>query len=145
MSESSFVSSLLNAEISFPWKTTNKIACITELRITHNRVDIVFFEETKDLQGGFIVAVEAKIKDWRKAIRQSYRNRLFADRVYVALPSEYASSAITNIAEFRRASVGLIVLDRNEVAKIYHHPPLNRQKSSLHSARAREALIAVSS
>ena len=135
------MSSLLATNIDFPWRTENRIHHTEELRVTRNRVDVVFFEEKENNEIGFVVAVEAKLKNWRQAIQQAYRDRLFADRVYVALPDRFASGAIENLSEFRRASIGLIVLT-DEEAKIYHHPPINRQRSSFHTLSVKTSLSA---
>jgi hypothetical protein len=142
MSEQKLVTSLLQETIGFPWRSEHKIRHTTELRITRNRADIVFFEETPDGDVGTIIAVEAKLKNWRQAIQQAYRDRLFADRVYVALPSEHASSAIENISQFRQTSVGLIIWE-DDRAKVYYHPPRNRSVSRWHVTAARSNLSAL--
>lgn len=109
--------------------------------MTCNRVDVIYFEKKGDSEVGFIAAVEAKLKDWRRALQQAHRDKLFADRVYVALPEKFSNSAISNIAEFRRASVGLIVVN-NVGAKTYYHPPINTHRSTQHVDRVRRALTA---
>jgi hypothetical protein len=142
MSEQDFVTSLLQETIGFPWRSDRRIRHTTELRITRNRVDIVFFEETPEGNIGTIIAVEAKLKNWRQAIQQAYRDRLFADRVYVALPSKYASGAIDNISQFRQTSIGLIIWE-DDKAKVYYHPPRNRSLSRSHATSVRSNLSAL--
>jgi len=142
MSESFFVSLLLGSSIKFPWQNGIQLSHTTELKVTHNRVDIVYFEEKEAGEVGAVVAVEAKLKDWKKALRQAYRNHLFADRVYVALPSAHASSAIKNISQFRQTSVGLIVWEDSR-AKVYYHPPKNRSVSRWHASSVRTSLEAL--
>jgi len=113
--------------------------CKTEVRITSNRVDVVYFEKKGSSEIGFIAAVEAKLHDWRRALQQAHRNKLFADRVYVALPAQFSSAALLNLAEFRRASIGLIIIE-DTGATIQFHPPLNTYRSSRHVNRAKETL-----
>lgn len=139
MTEKSLVDNLLKNDVSFPWRTNNKIRCLTEVQVTKNRVDIVYFEEKGGSEIGFVAAVEAKLRDWRRALQQAYRDKLFADRVYVAVPEEFSSPAISNISEFRRASVGLIVVGDNGI-KTYFHPPKNTERSEYHVEKVRSVL-----
>lgn len=139
MSEQSFVTTLLSMSIEFPWRTRTAVHHVTELRITDNRADIVYFQHTDESAVGVVIAVEAKLRDWRKAIRQAYRDKLFANRAYVALPECYASAAISNIAEFQRAAVGLVVLEEGN-ARFYHHPPASAPLSPYHSRIAKQSL-----
>ncbi|MBM7845372.1 hypothetical protein [Herpetosiphon giganteus] len=37
-----------------------------------------------------IVSVEAKVSDWRKAVAQAHRNKIFAHRSYIAMPTRVA-------------------------------------------------------
>jgi len=54
-----------------------------------------------------IVAVEAKISDWRAAVRQAARNRIFAHRAYVALPARLAHR-VRHEPEFGHRGIGII-------------------------------------
>jgi hypothetical protein len=56
------------------------------------------------------IAVEAKVKDWRRALRQAQLVRNSADRVFVAVWAPYVHRALTAAAraEFDRARVGLL-------------------------------------
>ncbi len=139
MSENSLVNLMLSHQVTFPWRSMSNFQHRTEVKVTSNRVDVVYFEQLNASGIGFIAAVEAKLHDWRKAIRQAHRNKLFADRVYVAMPTQYASAAIENISVFRQASIGLILVD-NERSRIYYHPPMNTQRSSKHVIKVKQTL-----
>lgn len=143
MSERALVSTLVNSSLRFPWRTNGEMSCRTEVRITSNRVDVIYFEKKGDSEIGFIAAVEAKLHDWRRALQQAHRNKLFADRVYVALPAQFSSAAILNLAEFRRASIGLIIVE-DASATIHFHPPLNTHRSPRHVSKAKETLALTS-
>ena len=142
MTESLVVGRLIENGVPLPWKTKNKIRCATEVKVIANRADIVYFESQGNTGVGFIAAIEAKVHDWRRALQQAYRDKLFADRVYVALEEQYANSAISQIAEFRRASVGLITVNQDNVT-VHFHPPVNTSLSPLHANRVREFLATV--
>lgn len=52
-------------------------------------------------------AVEAKLKDWRRALSQAYRYRWFADYSYVVIDEEYSKRAMNNLNLFEKYNVGL--------------------------------------
>jgi len=63
---------------------------------------------------------EAKLKDWRRALHQAYRNTAFATTSYVLLPKEVAECAINFEEEFISRSVGLCYIDGQEVVIAIH-------------------------
>lgn len=60
-----------------------------------------------------IVAVEAKVKDWRKAIEQAAANWWFASHSYILLPRRADFTAI--VQEARQHGVGILVSDGKSV------------------------------
>ncbi len=56
---------------------------------------------------GTVVAFEAKLRDWREALHQAYRNRCFADLSYVILPMRVAERAARYEEVFSDRGVGL--------------------------------------
>lgn len=77
-----------------------------------------------------VQAFEMKIKDWRKALAQSYRYKYFADSVYVVLPPNEADKAKQAISDFRAFNVGLWAFDSKSgiIDKIYN-PKKNKPMS----------------
>jgi len=57
-------------------------------------------------KSGQTVAVEAKLSHWKRALKQARVCLLCADRVYVALPGEYAKRI--DESAFRELGVGLL-------------------------------------
>lgn len=70
----------------------------------------------------YLIAIEFKLKNWRRALKQAFRYENFANEVYVILDREQASKAIENVALFEAANVGLIVFDVDESIEIVHLP-----------------------
>ncbi|MBN1610023.1 MAG: hypothetical protein JW940_25580 [Polyangiaceae bacterium] len=60
-----------------------------------------------------IVAVEAKLSNWKKALSQARTNRSFADRSYVALPFSRRSLLPRLEGAFRDSGVGLFFVARD--------------------------------
>ena len=54
-----------------------------------------------------VIAFEAKLTDWRRAIHQAYRNTTFALRSYVVLPDQVARRAEGSTDLFTSHGVGL--------------------------------------
>jgi hypothetical protein len=63
--------------------------------------------------GGELIAFETKLKDWRGAMQQAYRNSSFAHYSYVALPAAVADKA--DVSEFVKRNIGLCLIDRGRV------------------------------
>jgi len=53
-----------------------------------------------------VVAIEAKLYDWGRALTQAYRNRQFATQSWVVLDAHYLASKVA-IDAFKQAGVGL--------------------------------------
>lgn len=66
------------------------------------RVDII-----ASTQRGELIAFEAKLKQWRVAINQAYRNTSFSHYSYVVLPPQTVKNALKRRHEFERLGVGL--------------------------------------
>ncbi|MGF1706494.1 hypothetical protein [Enterovibrio baiacu] len=54
-----------------------------------------------------IVGIEAKLKDWKKALWQASRYKTFATEAWVMLDRKHATSAIKNIDKFENFNIGL--------------------------------------
>ena len=97
---------------SSPWATR---AVVREFDYVSGRTDILSLSI-----GNEIIAFEAKLSNWRKAIHQAWRNTSFANQVYVVLPRKHSTAAIKNSAEFYDRGVGLCVVDEGGVEVVIH-------------------------
>lgn len=66
---------------------------------------------------GDVSAVEVKVSDWKKAVAQAARNRIFAHRSFVALPEDVAKRVKDQVA-FSSLGLGLISIDDNGMTRI---------------------------
>lgn len=70
-----------------------------------------------------IVSIEAKLKDWRNALKQAIAYRSFSHISYIALPSTIANKKI--IKEHCRAvAIGLIAVNKNSATILFKPKPL---------------------
>lgn len=79
--------------------------------------------KTEVFNASAIIAVEAKVSSWRRALNQALRNKWFASSSYVLLPAgQWSSSAL---ATARDAGVGAIQFDGHRVRVLYRPPSMN--------------------
>jgi hypothetical protein len=57
-----------------------------------------------------IITIEVKVGDWRRAVTQAARNRIFAHRSFVALPAQVAKR-VKSEAIFRELGIGLLMIE----------------------------------
>jgi hypothetical protein len=105
----SFVSRL--ATDRSPW---GKVQVATEFDYRRGRTDIVASTNYDS-----VIALEAKLGDWRTALHQAFRNRCFAHQSYVLLPKETALRAHRYAGEFDRRQVGICYLDETDIVVLH--------------------------
>lgn len=73
--------------------------------------DTIRYQALVDVDDPFVklTAVELKLHDWRRAIAQAGRYRLFAERSFVALPARRVTEAV--VTEAARNLVGVLAID----------------------------------
>jgi hypothetical protein len=69
-----------------------------------------------------IVAIEAKLRDWRRALYQSSRYQLFANAVWVLLDEKHSKVAKANKDEFVLRNIGLATLNPQGALKATYVP-----------------------
>jgi hypothetical protein len=69
-----------------------------------------------------IVSIEAKLRDWQRALRQAYRYREFSNQSWVLLDTARVSPALENIQQFARAGIGLASINSSGELFIHHEP-----------------------
>lgn len=97
-----------------PWGPVS-ISC--EFFYARGKTDIVALAD-----GEILIAFEAKLKDWRCALDQAYRNTCFAHKSYVVVPKATALTAFAYIAEFKRRAVGLCYVDNTGELTVLEDP-----------------------
>ena|ERR1019366_5501835 len=112
-SEKALVSSFL-AHLSTHLSPWGIVRVATEFDYQRGRTDVV--AHTAD---DSVIAVEAKLGDWRTALHQAFRNRCFANRSYVLLPKGIALRAHRYAGEFDRRYVGICYLEDTDIVVLH--------------------------
>lgn len=100
-----------------PW---GELQIGTEFFYQRGRTDLIAVSEEGD-----VIAFEAKLKKWKIALQQAYRNKCFADISYVLLPKDEVRIASQYLDEFERREVGLCSISDDEVNILF---PAKRTK-----------------
>jgi hypothetical protein len=84
----------------------------TDVEFKHitGRTDVIGISES-----GELIAIEAKLKNWKTALHQAYKSTSFAHYSYVLLPPESIKIAIKNKDEFKKRNVGLLTIEKDEI------------------------------
>jgi len=89
--------------------------------ITENENIMLFNKYDKVVKKS--IAIEAKLRNWNRALKQAYRYKCFANYSFVCLPSANASPAINQINKFKEVEVGLLTIDDSKNVNTIYLPP----------------------
>lgn len=106
---------LLRSGLS-PW---GGVGILQEFGYVRGRTDVVVTTENA------IIAFEAKLTNWRRALDQAYRNTCFAEQSFVLLPADRARFVMRYVGEFEERGIGLCCIDNGELEILY--APIARQ------------------
>lgn len=104
-----FINQLRNT--SSPWEV---LEYGTEFNYQRGRTDVIIVSADDK-----VIAIEAKLKKWKQALQQAYRNQCFADLSYVLLPITEVNKALKYDREFDKRGVGLCSVTENGIDIIY--------------------------
>lgn len=78
-----------------------------------------------------VISIEAKLKNWQRALQQAHRYKRFSHNSYVLLDDSKSRPALKNIALFRKYNIGLMTM--NHDSYIVHHVPTRQDVKKTHS------------
>lgn len=68
-----------------------------------------------------VIAVEAKLKNWKRALFQAQRYKKFSDFSFVLLDEHHSNSALANLSAFKDSNIGLITM--SDTSYCIHYVP----------------------
>lgn len=101
---------------------SSAIVC-SEVKASMGIPDYVVLEHVNDQQ--VVTSYELKLSNWRRALRQAFRYKTFANQSYVVLDEATCSIAIENLDMFRQYNVGLASFDEDGCFKVHYRPAIN--------------------
>lgn len=101
------------------------------------------FKKGADYKNGLqeVVAIEAKLKDWKRGLYQAYRYRSYADKSYLAVYAKSINAPLKHIEEFKKFNVGLIEVAETYV-KVHYRPKKEKKLNGFMKAVAYESILA---
>ncbi len=91
------------------------------------------------------IAIEAKLRDWRRGLKQAYRYNWFSSKSFVFLPQDNIDLAINDIALFQKLNVGLASINKEGEITIAYNPkhsePHSERMSRLLNEKVLNALL----
>lgn len=87
-----------------------RYAVMLQARLSRKRIDVLFVPHGD----GPWIAVELKVRDWKKALWQAAVNTQLADISYIALWESCLDVALEQGDLFKRYGVGIIAVSRSE-------------------------------
>ena len=68
-----------------------------------------------------LISIEAKLKNWKRALVQAYKYRSFSRKSYVYMDIDYIEAPLENIDEFKKFNVGLAGVSKTGIT-VYYEP-----------------------
>lgn len=70
----------------------------------------------------FVIAVELKLKNWKRALKQAFRYRIFTNKSIVVFDEAHIKSIKRNINLFEKYQIGLASFSIKREFKLYYNP-----------------------
>ncbi|MDA3886359.1 MAG: hypothetical protein PF638_12260 [Candidatus Delongbacteria bacterium] len=81
-----------------------------------------------------IVAIELKLKNWKRALIQAFKYKSFANNSIVVIDANYMHRALKNIDEFKRYKIGLASFSKDKDFVIHYLPETTSPFSASYQA-----------
>lgn len=98
---------------------------LIDLNYVKKEDDLLIAERTYRKAVKQSIAIEVKLKNWKRALKQAYRYKWFSEKSFVCLPHSNIKPAIKNIHSFQKINVGLIELSPEGGMNILYDPGPN--------------------
>lgn len=83
--------------------------------------DLILYSK-RDKALRYVVTVEFKLSNWRKALAQAFLHRNFGNEAYVVLDRAHLVPALKHLDDFQLANVGLLTLTLDGEMQAWHLP-----------------------
>ena len=89
------------------------------------------------------IAIEAKLRNWQRALKQAYRYKWFSHKSFVCLPINRVKPAIKNIQNFKKMGVGLIGFCEDKGFQVIYSPRTEKPISDEMATLLNECVLSV--
>ena len=92
------------------------------------------------------IAIEAKLRNWKRALDQAFRYKWFAKKSIVVLDSANILPAVSNLDQFKKYNIGLAEINKRGNVFLHFNPkksaPIDPTMSILLSEQLKMLLLA---
>ena len=107
----------------------NSIFVLKEIKGLFGIPDFVLIDNLKN-HINYIISIELKLRNWKRALNQAFRYRAFSNESYVILDEHYIELGLKNIEYFKKFNIGLGSINLNSEIKIFYKPLITRPYST---------------
>ncbi len=111
----------------------NQIVAKREFKAPQGIPDFLLFRRC-DSTLVYVVALELKLKDWRKGIYQAFKYRSFCNAAYVIVDRYYQDDALANIQIFVDSNIGLATFSLEGELEVLSEPVADIPFSAYYSS-----------
>lgn len=119
---------ILLDEISY----NNNVKVLKEFDGIISIPDFLLVIEGKNINP-YLISIELKLKNWKRALNQAYRYKAFCNEAYVIMDSTSISRVFNHLNDFRKANIGVATFDTKLNIKIYNEPVSSLPYSKFYS------------
>ena len=77
-----------------------------------------------------VIAIEAKLKNWQKALKQAVRYKKFSHYSFVLMDEKYSKPALNNLDIFASQNIGFLTMNDKEEYAVHYIPEKKTIKDS---------------
>lgn len=110
--------------------TLNCLGALERQGLITVKEDVVLLARKMQLNEAPSIAIEAKLKNWKRALNQAYRYKCFANVSFVCIPEVNIAPAVAGLDQFKKLGVGLFSLNADNQAKFFYKPRQRRADNS---------------
>ena len=111
-------------------KIISAIHFLEDLSLVRNEKDVISPLKKYVSTVKKTIAIEAKLRNWQRALKQAYRYKWFSHKSFVCLPSNRVNPARKNIEKFKKMGVGLVGFCENKGFQVIYSPRTEEPISS---------------
>jgi len=123
-------------------KIANQLTQINRIKYSKKSNEKFTINAIDKLPFRHVVSLEAKLRDWQRALTQAYRYKTFSHESWVLLDEAHVAPALKNIKRFKNLGIGLASFSSHGELRIFAKAMTQKTPSSLSLTWRTQALLA---
>lgn len=102
-------------------ENNNNIEILEEVKGLFGIPDCILIEKNGE-STNYIISLELKLKNWKRALKQAFKYRSFSNKAYVIMDEASIKSGLKRVDLFIKSNIGLASFNKNIEFKVYYNP-----------------------